>query len=154
MTRRRRGSLNGFGVSRRFPAWRCWRIAIHLVLEELADERLSGQAKKGLSVDDEKLQKARRREFARFEESLSEHVPHLLEKGCDKVAYDLLKQLADGPRRPAELRAALGIASANFFTARYLTPLVKAGYISMENPASIHSPLQRYRLTAKGRGMM
>ena len=37
---------------------------------------------------------------------------------------------ADGPRRPAELRAALGIASANFFTARYLTPLAKAGYIS------------------------
>ena len=34
-----------------------------------------------------------------------------------------LKQLADGPRRPAELRAAQGIASANFFTARYLTRL-------------------------------
>ena len=25
------------------------------------------------------------------------------------------------------------------------------GYISLENPASIHSPLQRYRLQAKGR---
>ena len=43
--------------------------------------------------------------------------PHILEKGSDKVAYDILKQLVDGPRRPAELRAALGIASANFFTA-------------------------------------
>ena len=53
-----------------------------------------------------------------------------------------------------ELRAALGIASANFFTARYLTPLSKAGYISLENPASIHSPLQRYRLQAKGRRVM
>lgn len=30
---------------------------------------------------------------------------------------------------------------ADFFTARYLTPLVNAGYMSMENPASIHSPL-------------
>ena len=69
-----------------------------------------GCAKKGLSVDDEKQQKARR----------------LLEKGSDKVAYDILKRLADGPRRPAELRAALGIASANFFTARYLTPLAKS----------------------------
>ena len=28
--------------------------SIHLVLKELADERLSGRAKKGLSVDDEK----------------------------------------------------------------------------------------------------
>ena len=27
------------------------------------------------------------------------------------------------------------------------------GYISLENPASIHSPLLRYRLLAKGRGM-
>ena len=54
----------------------------------------------------------------------------LLEKGSDKVAYDILKQLADGSRRPAELRAALGIASANFFTARYLTPLTKSGYIA------------------------
>ena len=43
---------------------------------------------------------------------------------------------------------------ANFFTARYLTPLVKIGYMSMENPASIHSPLQRYRLLAKGRRMV
>ena len=79
------------------------------------------------------------------------HVPDLLGTGRDKVAYDLLKQLSDGPKRPAELRAALGIASANFFTARYLTPLSKAGYISLENPASIHSPLQRYSLQAKGR---
>ena len=59
-----------------------------------------GCAKKGLLIDDEKQRKARR----------------LLEKGSDKVAYDILKQLADGPRRPAELRAALGIASANFFS--------------------------------------
>ena len=60
-----------------------------------------------------------------------DRVPHILEKGSDKVAYDILKQLADGPRRPAELRAALGIASANFFTARYLTPLAKSGYIAV-----------------------
>ena len=124
--------------------------SIHLVLKELADERLSGRAKKGLSVDDEKQQKARRREYVLLEDSLPERVPHLLEKGCDKVAHDLLKQLADGPRRPAELRAALGITSANFFTARYLTPLAKAGYISLENPGSLHLPRQRYRLLAKG----
>ena len=55
-----------------------------------------------------------------------DRVPHILEKGSDKEAYDILKRLADGPRRPAELRAALGIASANFFTARYLTPLTRS----------------------------
>ena len=114
-------------------------------------ERLAGRAKKGLSVDEEKQQKARRRDFDRFAESLPDRVPHLLEKGSDKVAYDVLKQLADGPRRPAELRAALGIASANFFTARYLTPLAKAGCISAENPASVHSPQRQYRLAAMGR---
>ena len=59
----------------------------------------------------EKEWKARRRNFARFEQSLPDRVPHLLENGNDKVAYDILKQLADGSRRPAELRAALGIAS-------------------------------------------
>ena len=50
-----------------------------------------GCAKKVLLVDDEKQLKARR----------------LLEKGSDKVANDILKRLADGPRRPAELRTAL-----------------------------------------------
>ena len=104
--------------------------SIHLVLKEHENERLSVRAKKGLSVDDEKQQKARRRDFARFEQDMPERVPHILEKGSDKVAYDILKQLADGPRRPAELRAALGIASAKFFSARYLTPLAKSGYIA------------------------
>ena len=99
-----------------------------------------------LSVDDEKQWKARRRNFARFEQSLPDRVPHLLEKGSDKVAYDILKQLADGPRRPAELRAALGIASANFFTARYLTPLAKAGYIAAVDTENLHSPQRKYRL--------
>ena len=28
------------------------------------------------------------------------------------------------------------------------------GYMSLENPASIHSPLQRYRLQTKGRRVM
>ena len=121
--------------------------SIHLVLKELEDERLAGRAKKGLSVDDEKQQKARRRDVSRFEQDMPDRVPHLLEKGSDKVAYDILKQLVDGPRRPAELRAALGIASANFFTARYLTPLAKSGYIAV---ATCHSPS---RCTSVSRGL-
>ena len=96
-------------------------------------------AKKGLSVDDEKQQKARR----------------LLEKGSDKVAYDILKRLADGPRRPAELRAALGIASANFFTARYLTPLAKSGYIAVAGgEKNRYLPGKQYRILRKGKAVI
>ena len=98
-----------------------------------------GRAKKGLSVDDEKQQKARR----------------LLEKGSDKVAYDILKQLADGPRRPAELRAALGIASANFSTARYLTPPAKSGYIAVAGgEKNRYLPGKQYRILRKGKAVI
>ena len=108
-----------------------------------------------LSVDDEKQWKARRRNFARFEQSLPDRVPHLLEKGSDKVAYDILKQLADGPRRPAELRAALGIASANFFTARYLTPLAKSGYIAVAGgEKNRYLPGKQYRILRKGKAVV
>ena len=76
-----------------------------------------------------------------------DRVPHILEKGSDKVAYDILKQLADGPRHPAELRAALGIASANFFTARYLTPLAKSGYIAVAGgEKNRYLPGKQYRI--------
>ena len=98
-----------------------------------------GCAKKGLSVDAEKQQKARR----------------LLENGSDKVAYDILKQLADGPRRPAELRAAFGIASANFFTARYLTPLAKSGYIAVAGgEKNRYLPGKQYRILRKGKAVV
>ena len=108
-----------------------------------------------LSVDDEKEWKARRRDFARFEQSLPDRVPHLLEKGSDKVAYDILKRLADGPRRPAELRAALGIASANFFTARYLTPLAKSGYIAVAGgEKNRYLPGKQYRILRKGKAVV
>ena len=96
----------------------------------------------------------RQREFDRFAQSLPERVPRLLEKGNNKVAFDLLRLLADGPRRPAELRAALGISSVNFFTARYLTPLAKAGYIAAVDTGNLHSPQRKYRLAAKGRRLV
>ena len=93
----------------------------------------------------------RKREFDRFAQSLPERVPRLLEKGSNKVAFDLLRLLADGPRRPAERRAALGISSVNFFTARVLSPLAKAGYIAVVDTVNLHSPQRKYRLAAKGR---
>ena len=47
--------------------------------------------------------------------------------------------------------AAQGISSVNFFTARYLTPLAKAGYIAAVDTENLHSPQRKYRLAAKGR---
>ena len=92
-----------------------------------------------LLVDDEKQWKVR----------------WLLEKGSDKVAYDILKRLADGPRRPAELRAALGIASANFFTARYLTLLAKSGYIAVAGgEKNRYLPGKQYRILRKGKAVI
>ena len=44
-----------------------------------------------------------------------------------------------------------GFASANYFTAQYLTPMRKAGYIAQVGEANPHSPRQEYKITAKGR---
>ena len=44
-----------------------------------------------------------------------------------------------------------GFASANYFTAQYLTPMRKAGYIAQVGEANPHSPRLEYKITAKGR---
>ncbi len=75
-----------------------------------------------------------------------------------RVAYfscvEVLAILADGPRSPSEMRGMLGIASANYFTARYITPMKESGLIAPVNAASLHSPWQAYRLTPKGRKVL
>ena len=118
--------------------------SIHLVLKELEDEKLSGPAKKGLSVDEEKSQKVRQREFDRFAQSLPERVPRLLEKGSNKVAFDLLRLLADGPRRSAELRAAVGIKSRIHFNRYCLAPMLEKGLVVRTDPEHPNSPHQEY----------
>ena len=65
--------------------------------------------------------------------------------------FHLLVHLSEAP---AELRAALGISSVNFFTARYLAPLAKAGYIAAVDTENLHSPQLKYRLVAKGRRLV
>ena len=45
----------------------------------------------------------------------------------------------------------LGFSSANYFTAQYLTPMRKAGYIAQVGEANPHSPRLEYKITAKGR---
>ena len=71
------------------------------------------------------------------------------------MAYDILKRLADGPRRPSELPAAPGIASANFFTARYLTPIAKSGYIAVAGGENNrYLPGKQYRILRKGKSVI
>ena len=67
------------------------------------------------------------------------------------MAHDILAILAEGPRRPVEIRGMFGFASANYFTAQYLTPMRKAGYIAQVGGANPHSPRLEYKITAKGR---
>ena len=85
------------------------------------------------------------------ESRMPDRVPRILGCGNERVTADVLRQLSDGPKRPAELRAALGIRSANFFTARYLSPLEKAGLIRISGKADRFSPHKLFELTARGR---
>ena len=74
--------------------------------------------------------------------------------GIEVLAYCFMSNhfhlLVHMPEAP-ELRTALGISSVNFFTARDLTPLAKAGYIAVVDTVNLHSPQRKYRLAAKGR---
>ena len=128
-----------------------------MALKELEDdpEAKSADGSHGgdrLSVTAEKLDSIRERRWAEIESSLPARVPRLLPRGHSKLARDLLAVLAEGPKRPAGLRRELGVSSPNYFTSRYLTPLVAAGFIASEGAP--HSPQRTYRLTAKGRRVL
>ena len=50
---------------------------------------------------------------------------------------------------------ALGIASANFFTVRYLTPLAKSGYIAVSGgEKNRYLPGKQYRILRKGKAVV
>ena len=46
------------------------------------------------------------------------------------------------------------MASENYFTARYITPMKESVLIEPVNASSLHSPWQAYKLTPKGRKML
>ena len=96
----------------------------------------------------------KRRRWGEMEDAVPDMIPRILDHGSRRIARDLLAILADGPRSPSEMRGMLGIASANYFTARYITPMKESGLIAPVNAASLHSPWQAYRLTPKGRKVL
>ena len=68
-----------------------------------------------------------------------------------RIAHRAFFLTEDDRTRFVDLRAALGIRSANFFTARYLSPLEKAGLIRISGKADRFSPHKLFELTARGR---
>ena len=102
----------------------------------------------------ERLEAMKRRRWGEMEDAVPDMIPRVLDHGNRRIARDVLAILADGPRRPSEMRRMLGIASANYFTARYITPMRESGLIAPVNAASLHSPWQAYRLTPKGRKVL
>ncbi len=123
-------------------------------LRELSEESAGAFAKTGMSVDEKKLEKVRARAFEVEAESRMERVPHLVERGSNKVAFDLLVLLRAGSRRPAELRLALDIASVSYFRSHYLTPMEASGFIEVADGCARRSPVKKFRLTEKGRAVV
>ena len=133
--------------------------SIGLAVKELeedaeAKEAIGSHGGNRLSVSAERLEAMKRRRWGEMEDALPDMIPRVLDRGSRRIARDVLAILADGPRRPSEIRGMLGIASANYFTARYITPMKESGLIAPVNAASLHSPWQAYRLTPKGRKML
>ena len=134
-------------------------MSIGLALKEL-DEDPEARAASGsngggrLSVTADRLENIRTLRRERMEIGLAkaapDAMPRILERGSRRVAHDILAILAEGPRRPVEIRDMLGFSSANYFTAQYLTPMRKAGYIAQVGEANPHSPRLEYKITAKG----
>ena len=75
-----------------------------------------------------------------------------LEEGNGETATRLLALLASGERSRRELASELGISSRPWLSRAYLNPLIAQGYIAQTLPRKPKSPLQRYRLCARGMG--
>lgn len=54
----------------------------------------------------------------------------------------------------ADLRVLMGMSNASKFKKNYLDPLLEMGIIEMTHPDSPKNPMQRYRLTEKGRELL
>ena len=129
-----------------------WRVAYFSCREDSEARAASGSHGGNMtSVSAERLDSIRRRRREEFESALPDILPKVLQRGNRRISRDILKLLEDGPRRPSELRGTLGIASANYFTARYLTPLSKSGFIKPAGATLLHSSTRSYAITDKGR---
>ena len=70
----------------------------------------------------------------------------------DQVAR-LLAALRKGPKTAAELMAEMGLSHRPTFRNNYIRPAMSAGLVEMTRPESPTAKNQKYRLTARGRGI-
>ncbi len=63
----------------------------------------------------------------------------------------VLNTLRDGERTALEIMRGVGLSHRPTFRQNYLSPALAAGMVEMTDPASPRSPMQRYRLTRRGR---
>ncbi|MEO5344580.1 MAG: cell filamentation protein Fic, partial [Gammaproteobacteria bacterium SHHR-1] len=87
--------------------------------------------------------------------TLSNHAPQVTPQATPQVAQLLAllqTKMTDMDRE--SLQAALGLADRKSFRERYLKPALADGLIEMSLPDKPNSPLQKYRLTERGREWM
>lgn len=111
--------------------------SIRDALDEIASQRTSGITKdegssERMSKSDPKIEEPR--EFL-----------VRLERGDSAIAERILELLAEGPKKPALLREAVGIKRRDHFNNYYLVPLLKLGLIEQTDPEHPRSPQQKYR---------
>jgi hypothetical protein len=85
-------------------------------------------------------------------DTLSNHAPQVTPQATPQVAQLLAllqTKMTDMDRE--SLQAALGLADRKSFRERYLKPALADGLIEMSLPDKPNSPLQKYRLTERGR---
>lgn len=71
----------------------------------------------------------------------------------DQVAW-ILTQATNGPVKSAALMPAAGLAHLPHFREKFRTPLIRAGWLAMTDPASPNSPQRRYRITPQGQAWL
>lgn len=81
----------------------------------------------------------------------TEQTDQVSDQATDQVKR-LLKALTDSPPLKAgELMQQLGLTHRPTFRSNYLNPALEAGWVEMTDPSSPRSPVQKYRLTVRGR---
>jgi hypothetical protein len=79
-----------------------------------------------------------------------------IDQGDDQVSDQvarLLAALGKGPKTAAELMAEMGLSHRPTFRNNYIRPAMSAGLVEMTRPESPTAKNQKYRLTARGRGI-
>ena len=72
----------------------------------------------------------------------------------ETVLNRLVSVIGEAAMSANEIRGNLGIKSRKYVREIYLTPALRLGFIEYTIPDKLHSRLQKYRLTAKGRAAL